>query len=389
MLAAAACAPLTATASAQSRPNIVFIFSDDHAAHALSAYRSHLAYGAHLPDTPQLDRLAAEGMLFENAFVTNSICGPSRATVLTGQYGHLNGVMTNREPLHPTHITFPGLLRDGGYQTALFGKWHLHSEPAGFDRYEVLRGQGPYYNPTLLSGDDSASYVGYTPDIVTDRALGWLESRRDQDRPFLLMIHYNAAHRYWDPGPEQLEHFRDTPIPEPATFRDDASGRASPARDPEMKIALDLFDRDLKLEPPNNLTPDQQEAWDKAYGPENEAFLAASLDGDALTSWKYQRYIKDYLRTVAAIDANVGRVLEYLERSGLADDALVIYTSDQGFFLGDHGWFDKRWMYEASLRTPLLVRWPGVVESGSVNDDLVMNLDLAQTLLDADRKSVV
>ncbi len=380
--AAAAVLTVSSPADAQTRPNIVFLFSDDHAAHALSAYRPHLSYGARLPGTPHLDRLAAGGVLFVNAFVTNSICVPSRAAVLTGQYGHLSGVMTNLDSLHPTAVTFPGLLQDAGYETVLFGKWHLKSLPEGFSHYEIMKGQGPYYNPTLYSESDSTQHTGYTPDIVTDRALAWLQARGDQERPFLLMLQFNAPHRYWDPGPDQLGLYRDTLIPEPPTFWDDGAGRATPARDPEMKISLDLFARDLKLDAPGGLSSGQRNAWDAAYGPENEALRAAGLEDDALTRWKYQRYIKDYLRTVAAVDANVGRVLEVLDRAGLADETVVVYTSDQGFFLGDHGWFDKRWMYEESLRTPLLVRWPGMIAPGSVNRELVMNLDLAETLLE-------
>lgn len=374
------------TAHAQ-QPNILFIFSDDHAAHALSAYREHLRYGAQLPDTPNLDRLAADGMLFTNAFVTNSICGPSRATVLTGQYGHLNGVMTNAEPLHPTHTTFPALLRDGGYETALFGKWHLKTDPVGFDHFEILAGQGPYYNPVLHNGRDSTRYEGYTTDVITDRALEWLRARDDRarsgaDRPFLAMLHYNASHRYWDPGPAELPLFRDSLFAEPATLRDDGARRTSAFGLQEMELSLDLFARDLKLEAPSGLTEAQLARWNEFYGPENAA-RREPLTGDELLVWNYQRYIRDYMRVVLGLDAAVGRVLDALDAEGLAAGTLVVYTSDQGFFLGDHGWFDKRWMYEESLRTPLLVRWPGVTRPGSVSDELVMNLDFAQTLLDA------
>jgi|SRR6266542_2779583 len=369
-------------AGAQTRPNIVFLFADDHAAHAISAYRSVLRYGARLPATPNIDRLARDGMLFVNAFVSNSICGPSRATLLTGQYGHLNGVMTNTEALHPTTVTFPRLLQAAGYSTAVFGKWHLKSRPEGFDQYEVLPGQGTYYNPSLLSATDSIAYTGYTLDVVTDRALSWLKSGRDRTKPFLLMLHFNAPHRWWDPGPAQLGLYRDTTFAEPPTFWDSAAGRASPSKDPLMKVGLDLIARDLKLEAPNNLTPAQRAEWDRAYEKENAAFRAAHLSGDALTRWKYQRYIADYSRVVAAIDAQVGRVLAALDEAGLSRNTIVVYTSDQGMFLGDHGWFDKRWMYEESLRTPLIVRWPGVIRPGVRNRDLVMNLDLAETFLD-------
>ena len=369
------------TPAAPDRPNIVFLFSDDHAAHAISAYQQSLKYGVKLPPTPNLDRLARDGMLFVNSFVTNSICGPARATVLTGQYGHLNGVMTNNEAIHPTTVTFPKLMQASGYQTALFGKWHLRTPPEGFDRYEILAGQGPYYNPVLHSGNDTVRYTGYTLDIVTDRATKWMQER-DPSKPFMLMLNFNAPHRWWDPGPAQLAMYRDTTFELPKTFWDDASGRASPAKDPEMKIAEDLIPRDLKLEAPNNLTPEQLRAWMDAYRSENSKLQLAGLKGDELTKWKYQRFIADYMRVISALDAQVGRMLAELDKAGLSKNTIVVYSSDQGFFLGDHGWFDKRWMYEESLRTPLIVKWPGVVKAGSRNSDLVMNLDLAETFID-------
>jgi arylsulfatase A-like enzyme len=359
-----------------ARPNILFVFSDDHAAHAVSAY------GSVINRTPNIDRLAREGMLFRNAFVTNSICAPSRATVLTGQYGHLNGVPTNRDSLHATAVTFPGLLRRAGYQTAIVGKWHLKARPKGFDHFEVLRDQGTYYNPVFFTADDSVAYEGYTTDVITDRALTWLEQERDPSRPFLLMYQHKAPHREWAPGPEHLDLYADRDVPEPATLFDDWSGRASAAHTQEMTIARDLTEGDLKLFPPGNLTAGQRALWDAAYAPRNREFAEAEPEGDALVRWKYQRYIKDYLRVIASVDDNLGRMLDYLDREGLTDNTVVVYTSDQGFFLGDHGWFDKRWMYEESLRTPLLVRWPAGVAPGSVNEDLVQNLDLAETFLD-------
>lgn len=364
------------------RPNVVFLLADDHAAHAISAYRSVLKYGVKLPATPNLDRLASDGMLFVNSFVTNSICGPARATVLTGQYGHLNGVMSNTEPLHPTKVTFPKLLQGAGYETALFGKWHLRTKPEGFDKYAILAGQGPYYNPVLHSNEDSVKYTGYTLDVFTDLATKWMTSGRNPARPFMLMLAFNAPHRWWDPGPDQLSLYRDTAFEIPSNFDDDGSGRASPSRDPEMRIAYDLIPRDLKLEPPNNLTPEQLAIWNAAYRKENEKLRAAGLTGEALARWKYQRFIADYMRVIAALDTQVGKLLKTLDESGLAKNTVVVYTSDQGFFLGEHGWFDKRWMYEESLRTPLIVKWPGVVKAGTRNTDLVMNLDLAETFLD-------
>ena len=360
----------------ETRPNILLILTDDHATHAVSAY------GSVLNETPNIDRLAAEGMLFRNAFVTNSICAPSRATILTGQFGHLNGVPTNRDTLNSTSVIFPRLLRDAGYQTAIVGKWHLQVEAEGFDHFEVLRGQGTYYNPIFYTPTDTVAYVGYTTDVITDRALAWLEDSRDPDRPFLLMYQHKAPHREWAPGPDQFDLYADADLPEPSTLFDDWQNRTSAARTQEMTIARDLTERDLKFVPPANLTPDQLAAWDAAYGPRNEAFETADLEGDELTRWKYQRYIKDYLRAIASVDDNLGRILDYLDGEGLSENTVVVYTSDQGFFLGDHGWFDKRWMYEESLRTPLIVRWPSAVEAGSVRDDLVQNLDLAETFLE-------
>jgi arylsulfatase A-like enzyme len=357
-------------------PNILFIFSDDHAAHAISAY------GSVINRTPNLDRLAAEGMLFVNAFVTNSICGPSRATVLTGQFGHLNGVPVNEDSLHPSVLTFPKLLREAGWQTALIGKWHLWAEPAGFEHYEVLQGQGPYYNPVLYGPTDSTAYTGYTTDIITDRVIEWLSNRRDPNRPFMLMYQHKAPHRPWDPSAEYLPAPDDVPIAEPATLFDDWANRTSAAKTQEMSIARDLVERDLKLIAPPNLTPEQLEQWNRAYDVVNAPLRDGSLSGDSLTRFKYQRYIRDYVASVASIDDNLGRLLAYLDESGLAENTVVVYTSDQGFFLGDHGWFDKRWMYEESMRTPLIVRWPGTAAPGSRNTDLVQNLDYAETILD-------
>jgi arylsulfatase A-like enzyme len=359
-----------------ARPNILFVFTDDHAAHAVSAY------GSVINETPNIDRLAAEGVLFRNAFVTNSICAPSRATVLTGQFGHRNGVMTNRDSLHADAVTFPALLRESGYQTAIIGKWHLKRLPTGFDHYEVLRGQGDYYNPTFFVPGDTLRHVGYTTDVITDRALTWLDEGWDRSRPFLLMYQHKAPHREWAPGPDHLDLLADVDLPEPTTLLDDGAGRTTATRTQEMSIAADLTDRDLKFVAPTNLTAEQLAGWNEAYGPRNEAFRAAGLEGDELTRWKYQRYIKDYVRSVASVDDNLGRVLAYLDSHGLTENTLVVYTSDQGFFLGDHGWFDKRWMYEESLQTPLVARWPGVIEPGTRRGELVQNLDLAETFLD-------
>jgi arylsulfatase A-like enzyme len=364
-------------APSDPRPNVLFVFSDDHAVTAVSAY------GSRINRTPNLDRIANEGMLFRNAFVTNAICAPSRAVILTGKYSHLNGQLTNEETFDGSQQTFPKLLRAAGYQTALFGKWHLGSEPTGFDRWEVLIGQGPYYNPPMSTSGGIREHEGYTTDIITDLALEWLESERDASRPFLLMLQHKAPHRYWDPGPDHLTLYDDVTIEEPKTLFDDWSGKGTAAKRQTMTIAHHLNDRDLKLVPPEELTPEQHARWEAAYGRRNSAFQDQRLDGDDLVRWKYQRYVKDYLRTVASVDDNVGRVLDFLDASGLTERTIVVYASDQGWFLGEHGWFDKRFMYEESLRFPLLVRWPGVVEGGSESSAMVSNLDFAETFLDA------
>lgn len=364
--------------SAVKRPNILFIFTDDHAAHAMSCY------GSRINKTPHLDRIAREGMLFRNCFCTNSLCGPSRAVILTGKHSHLNGFMHNGQRFNAKQPTFAKVIRRAGYQTAIVGKWHLSSSPAeaGFDFHEILIGQGPYYNPPMIRNGKRVKHIGYTTDIITDIALDWLQNKRDKSRPFVLMYQHKAPHRNWQPGPKYLHLYDNVTIPEPDNLFDDYSGRGRAAHEQDMMVATTLTPFDLKLVPPRNLTKEQLATWNAAYGPKNEAFRKANLKGKELVRWKYQRYIKDYLRCVASVDDNVGRVLDYLDRSGLADNTVVIYSSDQGFYLGDHGWFDKRFMYEESFRMPLVVRWPGVVQPGSVNEDLVSNLDFAETFLD-------
>jgi len=370
-------------ASGAERPNIVFIFTDDHCQQALSAY------DATRMATPNMDRIANEGMRFDRCYVTNSICGPSRAVIQTGKYSHLNGFMRNGQKFDGDQQTFPKLLQKAGYQTAVVGKWHLGTTPQGYDYYDVLRGQGPYYNPPMITeGEDgkpvTRRHTGYTTDIITDKTLAWLEESRDPDKPFMLMYQHKAPHRNWQPGPKYLTWLDDRTIPEPETMWDDYSNRTSAASEQTMTISRHLNDRDLKLKAPGNLTPEQRKAWDAAYGPKNEAYLAKrdSMTEKEIIQWKYQRYVKDYLRCVKSVDDGIGEVLDYLEEAGLAENTVVIYSSDQGWYLGEHGWFDKRWMYEESLKTPLLVRWPGVIEPGNVNDDIVSNLDFAETFLD-------
>jgi arylsulfatase A-like enzyme len=374
-------------------PNILLIIADDHAYQAISSY------GSILNETPNIDRIAAEGIRFDRALVTNSICAPSRAVILTGRYSHSNGVLDNVLEFDGAQPTFPALLQQAGYQTAAFGKWHLKSEPVGFDQWEVLPGQGHYYNPDLRTPEGTVRRTGYVTDIVTDLTLEWLSNERDADRPFFVWLGHKAPHRNWMPGPAHLTTYADTTFPEPPTLFDDYSGRAAGAATQEMEIDRHMsLMYDLKVRPAGAATQDwernfwtgmdermnggQRAAWDAAYGPRNEAFLAAPPSGAELVRWKYQEYLKDYLRTIASVDDNVGRVLDYLDESGLADNTLVVYTSDQGFYLGEHGWYDKRWIYEESVRTPLLMRLPGTVAAGADNSDLVANLDLAPTFLD-------
>ena len=364
-------------AAADKRPNIVFIFSDDHAFQAISAY------GRNLNQTPNIDRLAREGMRFDNCCVTNSICGPSRAVILTGKYSHINGFIDNGgKSFDGSQPTVPKMLQKAGYQTAVVGKWHLVSDPTGFDYWHILPGQGAYYNPPMIENGKRVLHEGYCTDIIGDISLDWLKNKRDPNKPFLLMCQHKAPHREWEPGPAHINDFKDQKIPEPATLFDDYATRGTAAKTQDMTIAKTMTKKDLKLESPKNLTPEQQKIWDAAYGPENEAFLKANLQGVDLVRWKYQRYMKDYLRCVQSVDDNVGRVLKYLDDAGLADNTIVMYSSDQGFYLGEHGWFDKRWIYEESVRTPLVVRWPGSTKPASVSNDLCLNLDFGETFLE-------
>ena len=376
-------ASATVFSLAADRPNIVFIFTDDHCEQALSAYDPSRM------TTPNMDRLAKEGMLFNRCYVTNAICGPSRAVILTGKYSHLNGFMTNGNSFNGDQQTFPKLLQKAGYQTAVLGKWHLKTTPQGFDHFQILPGQGAYYNPAMrVMGKDGkevpTKVTGYTTDIITDLTLDWLKEKRDDSKPFMVMCQHKAPHRNWQPGPDYLKWLDDKTIPEPDTLYDDYKGRTSAASEQTMEIKRHLSANDLKLNKPRGLNAEQLEKWNAAYGPKNEAFekAKATMSEKEIIQWKYQRYVKDYLRCVKSVDDGIGRILDYLDESGLAKNTIVIYSSDQGWYLGEHGWYDKRWMYEESLRTPLLVRWPGIVKAGSRNEDIVSNLDFAETFLD-------
>ncbi len=339
------------------QPNIIFIMSDDHASHAISAY------GSRINQTPNIDRLATGGLRLENCFCTNSICTPSRAAILTGTYNHVNGVTTLETPLDNRITTYPQLLQSAGYQTAIFGKWHLgggprHS-PTGFDDWAVLPGQGDYHDPSFyFKGEDTMRRIeGYATDIITDMGIDWMK-QRDTSRPFCLMCHHKAPHRPWEPAARHASLYADEDIPEPDTLFDEYENRSHAAQIAKMRVGEDMNETDLKRPVP----PD--------------------LKGHDLRRWAYQHYIKDYLRVIAAIDENVGRILDYLDESGLAENTIVVYTSDQGFFLGDHGWYDKRFMYEESLRMPFLVRFPREIAPGSVSEDIVSNVDFAPTFLD-------
>lgn len=364
--------------SVASRPNILFIFADDHAWQAVSAYDD----SRRLLQTPHIDRIAREGVRFDRCLVTNSICGPSRATILTGKYSHANGIYNNNNRFDGSQVTFPKLLQAAGYQTAILGKWHLGSDPTGFHHWHILPGQGVYYNPSMIRKGAKVQHQGYVTDLITDLSLEWLQ-RRDRARPFLLLVHHKAPHREWEPALRHLGHDNDRKYPEPPTLFDDYSGRGRAERDQDMTIARTMTPRDLKLVPPLQLTAEQKKVWDGYYEPRNQAFRQANLQGVELVRWKYNRYLHDYLGCLKAVDEGVGRLLKYLEDEKLAENTLVVYSSDQGFFLGEHGWFDKRWIFEESLRTPLLVRWPGMARAGMVNASLVSNLDLAPTLLEA------
>ena len=362
------------------RPNILFIMSDDHAWQAISQY------GADRNTTPNIDRIGREGLVFDRHFVENSICAPSRAAILTGTFSHLHGVPTNAEKFDGTQPTFPALAQEAGYQTALIGKWHLKSEPIGFDHYQRLIGQGLYYGSPMIRNGERIETEGYITDLITELSVDWLENQRDPAKPFILMVQHKAPHREWMPGPAHLHDFEGEDLPEPATLFDDYAGRTKASTLQEMTIREHLRPVDLKLEMPKwmmKMSESDRAAWEAAYQPRNEAFEALGLEGDDLIRWKYQRYAKDYLRCIASVDDSVGALLEALDESGLSENTIVVYTSDQGWYLGEHGWYDKRWMYEESFRTPLLMRWPGVVVPGRRTELLSQNIDLAPTFLEA------
>lgn len=394
---------LSITGFAEERPNILFIFSDDHAVNAISAYGGPLSEVA---PTPNIDRIAREGALFQNSFCANSICGPSRATILTGKHSHKNGFLRNtNQGFDQSQWTVAKSLQSAGYQTAVIGKWHLKSDPVAFDHWDILPGQGSYYNPVFIAADGSKNrFQGYATDITTDKALDWLESR-DAEKPFFLMCQHKAPHRTFSPALRHLGTLDDVEIPMPSSLFDDYSTRSRTLPENEMEIDRHLtWAYDLKIRKEeqggvklpsfreygtpeyNRMTPEQRLKWDAHFGPKNKAFIKDYKDGKfdhrKLVEWKYDRYIRNYLETVKAVDESVGRLLEYLDKNDLAKNTVVIYSSDQGFYLGEHGWFDKRWMFEESFKMPFVIRWPGRVEPGSRPKSMIQNIDYAPTFLE-------
>ncbi|MEP3481776.1 MAG: sulfatase [Fuerstiella sp.] len=389
-----------ATATAANRPNILFIFSDDHAPHAIGAYDGWLKS---VNPTPEIDKLAAQGMLFQNSFCTNSICGPSRAVIQTGKHSHANGFMNNGNSFDWNQQTFPKLLQKAGYTTAIYGKSHLKGKPQGYDDWKVLPGQGLYYNPDMITPEGRKKIDGHCTDVVTDLAVEWLTEGRDDDKPFMLMVQHKAPHRNWMPAPRHLELYDDIELPIPNTLFDKWHDNAPPARFQELEIDRHMhlnFDLFVDLTPEfdgkaqqgrydrsawNNMkrmTPEQMKTWRDFYGPRDESFHNANLQADDLVRWKYQRYAKNYLRCVKGVDESVGTLMKTLKDLKIDDNTIVIYSSDQGFYIGDHGWFDKRWMYEESMKMPLIVKWPGVTKPGAQDTHLVQNLDYAETFLE-------
>ena len=391
----------------KTQPNILFIMSDDHAYQAISAYSDKLI------QTPNIDRIANEGMLFTNASVTNSICAPSRATLLTGKHTHLNGKINNIMPFDTTQITFPQLFQRAGYQTAMFGKLHFGNNPKGVDDFMILPGQGSYINPEFITPKGDTTIVGYVTDIITDLTLEWLDKKRDPSKPFMLMYLHKAPHRAWWPSAEKMKEFSKKSFPEPETLFDDYTNRGTAAKTAEMNLLYHMdYTQDSKIMPEtidemggvepvvppiiyngeyalnhsrNRMTEEQKALYDPILDAINADFKAnwKGMTNKEKMSWKYQRYMQDYLACISSVDDNVGRVLDYLDEKELAKNTIVVYTSDQGFYLGEHGWFDKRFIYDESFKTPLLIRWPNQIKAGITNEEMVQNLDFAQTFLEA------
>ncbi len=378
----------------EQQPNILFIMTDDHTQQALHAYGHGLLDSVYFPN---MNRLAKEGALFKNSFVTNSICAPSRAVLLTGKYSHINGQVDNVVPFDWDQANYPKMLQAAGYETALIGKIHLGGKPQGYNFSMTLPGQGSYYNPEFIkNGDEKLSFEGHCEALIPQFVMDWLENDWDRSKPFAINYHTKAPHRDWMPEEKYLDLYEDQEFEFPANFFDDYEGRGTAAQEQEMEIINDMYwGWDMKFEsnpftgepsrlsaPFERMTEEQMAAWNAVYGPENEKFLKEKPTGEALAKFMYHRYLRDYLKVVKSVDDGIGEVLDYLESQGLLDNTVVVYTSDQGFYLGEHGWFDKRFMYEQSLSTPLLVRYPKEIKAGTVVEEMVMNLDHAPTILD-------
>jgi len=382
------------------RPNIIYIMADDHAEQAISAYGHPISM---LAPTPNIDRIANEGVLFQNNFCTNSICGPSRAVVLTGKFSHINGFRMNGDRFDGSQQTFPKLLQKNGYKTAIIGKWHLYGLPQGFDYWNILTDQGNYYNPDFITVNqeskkvDTTRIVGYATDIITENAIDYLNKVKDDDQPFMLMVHHKAPHRNWMPALRHINKYDSIQFPVPDTYFTKHEGSLG-SKDQLQTIYRDMYEgHDLKMTKRkgspelawnpwttdfDRMTPEQRTIWDKAYQAKNDAFHDAHLSGKELAEWKVQRYLHEYLSTIAAVDESVGKILDYLKANGLEENTIVVYTTDQGFYLGEKGWFDKRYMYEESLSMPLLMKYPGHFNAGSKIEALTQNIDFAETFLD-------
>ena len=377
----------------QERPNIIFIMTDDHTTQAMSCY------GGNLIETPNMDRIADEGMRFDNCYATNALSGPSRACILTGKFSHKNGFTDNASTFDGSQLTFPKVMRENGYATGVVGKWHLISKPQGFDHWSILLGQneqGNYYKPVFYENGTVVKEDGYVTDVITDKAIEFIDDVHDE-KPFMLMLHHKAPHRNWMPAPRHLGIFNDTVFPEPETLFDDYEGRGEAARSQDMNIENTLEDEwDLKLLTREEILagnnrlhdvyirmPEEvQHKWDSVYAPRIAEYRSGKLQGDELVRWKYQQYMRDYLATAMSVDESIGRVMEYLEEIGELDNTVIVYTSDQGFFLGEHGWFDKRFMYEECLRMPFVIRYPKMIKAGSTSKAICMNVDFGPTFLD-------
>jgi len=396
-------AGLTLALSGADRPNILFIFSDDHAPNAISCYPGGLF--DEIAPTKGIDRIAREGMRFDRSYCTNAICGPSRASILTGKHSHLNGFIDNNSSYFDgLQTTFPDLLREAGYTTAMIGKWHLHSNPIGFDYWEILPGQGAYYNPDFIQMDNTRKrFQGHCNDLVTQKGLTWLKQAADSKKPFMAMVQYKAPHRNWAPAFRHINMFDDVNMPEPETLFDNYENRSSVLKEHAMGIQDHMsWGNDMKMQGKNlfpshftggpgngqfnRLSDQDKKTFISAYEDENKQFIkemkAGKLDQKAITSWKYQRYIKDYLAVIQSMDEGIAKILNHLDNSGLAENTIVIYSSDQGFYLGEHGWYDKRWMFEESLMMPFVVRWPGKIKPGSVSNAIIQNIDYGPTFLE-------